>query len=650
MNEWTASLQSEYDRYLFHEGSHYSSYQMLGAHLQTVDGTSGVRFSVWAPRAEFVQVVGDFNHWTGDDHGMERIGESGLWHLFVAGLEEGTVYKYRIGGADGVTRLKCDPYAFWAEVRPNTGSVVYDIRGYDWNDQAWMESKKDYNSYANPLLIYEANLGSWKQKGFEKHYSYRELAEDLVNYAADMGYTHLELMPIVEHPFDGSWGYQATGYFAPTSRYGTPKDFMYFVDCAHARGLGVILDWVPGHFCKDDPGLRWFDGSPTYEYADPLLQESPSWGTANFDLGRPEVRSFLLSNACYWMREYHVDGLRVDAVANMLYLNYDRPMHERRKNKYGGPENLEAVDFLRRLHQVVFDQFDHPLMMAEESTEWPLVSHPTYLGGLGFNYKWNMGWMNDILKYMKLDPVHRKHYHHLLTFSFMYAFSENFVLPLSHDEVVHGKQSLLDKMPGDYWQKFANLRLLFAYMMAHPGKKLLFMGGEYGQFIEWKYRESLDWHLLEYPMHAKMKRYVHTLNHLYRSSPSLWSSEKSDGFAWIDPHDNEQSVVSFLRQTPDGQEFTVIVCSFTPVVRYDYRIGVPALGTYTEVFNSDAEAFGGSGQTHAAELAAEEVPWHSQPYSLQLKLPPLGAVYLQCKTAAGTSDAPQGEDSDNGKG
>ncbi|NLK09053.1 MAG: 1,4-alpha-glucan branching protein GlgB [Firmicutes bacterium] len=626
MSKRNSSPYSDFDRYLFHQGNHFHSYQMLGAHIAVKNGSEGVRFAVWAPHAQSVGVVGDFNEWNEVAHPMERVENSGIWALFIPGLGEGTLYKYAVHANNGIL-LKADPYGFYAEVRPNTASIVYQIQGYQWQDEKWQKTKT--SSYDKPMLIYEVHLGSWRQRALEEFLTYKELAHELIDYVVEMGYTHIELLPVVEHPFDGSWGYQATGYYAVTSRYGTPHDFMYLIDRAHQHGIGVILDWVPGHFCKDDHGLRLFDGTPTYEYADSIKAENHGWGTLNFDLGRPEVQSFLISNACFWLREFHIDGLRVDAVANMLYLDYERKPGQWRPNRYGGRENLEAIDFIRKLNEVVFDEFAHTLMMAEESTDWPLVSRPTYLGGLGFNYKWNMGWMNDVLKYMEMDPIFRHYHHNLLTFSFMYAFSENFVLPLSHDEVVHGKRSLLDKMPGDYWQKFAGLRALLAYMMAHPGKKLVFMGGEFGQFIEWKYRESLDWHLLEYPLHAKLHKYAKTLNHVYLEEASLWEQDFSwDGFEWIDPHDSSQSVVSFIRKGRTPDKFLIVVCNFTPEVRYDYRLGVPVEGTYAEILNTDAEMYGGSGQINNPELYTEDLAWHNQPYSLLLKLPPLAALYL----------------------
>ncbi len=628
MSNWISSPHSEYDQYLFHQGNHCRSYQFLGAHCCQEDGVNGVRFALWAPRAKNVQIVGDFNHWIGDDHNLDCIA-MGIWVIFVPGLQAGTVYKYAVEDHRSKIRLKADPYGFYHQVAPATASIVYDLSGYQWQDKDWQDSKEQYNCYESPMLIYEVHLGSWKQKGEEQYYTYRELADELIDYVIEMGYTHIELLPVVEHPFGGSWGYQATGFFAPTSRYGNPQDFMYFVNLAHQKRIGVILDWVPSHFCKDNHGLRRLDGTCTYEYEDRIKRDNVGWGTSNFDLGRPEVQSFLLSSAYYWLEVYHIDGLRVDAVANMLYLDYGREDGQWQANQYGGRENMEGVEFLKKLNAAIFKEFTKPLIIAEESTSWPLVSKPTYLGGLGFNYKWNMGWMNDILEYMELDAIHRKNHHNLLTFSLMYAFSENFILPLSHDEVVHGKRSLLDKMPGDYWQKFAGLRAFYGYMMAHPGKKLLFMGGEYGQFVEWKYHESLDWHLLEYPMHQKMLEYVKALNYFYLDESCLWELDHDcRGFEWIDPDDTSQSVVSFIRKGKSDQ-FIVVVSNFTSVVRDTYRIGVPLAGAYSPVFNSDSQRFGGSGQENADLLHSEPTPWHKHDHSLVLKIPPLATVYLK---------------------
>ena len=626
--KWVASPYSEYDRYLFHQGTHYESYTFMGGHLVAENGVQGARFAVWAPNAQRVSVVGDFNNWDGRRHPMEKMPQSGIWALFVPGLKEGDLYKYEILTKEGHLLLKADPFAFWAEKKPKTASRLCDLHSYKWDDQDWQQRMAKRNHFQEPMLIYEVHLGSWRRKNGQ-YLTYEELAEELIPYAVEMGYTHLELLPIMEHPFDGSWGYQTMGYYAPTSRYGHPKEFMNFVDRCHQAGLGVILDWVPGHFVRDDPGLRMFDGTPCYEYADPKRAENRGWGTNNFDLGKTEVQSFLISNALFWLDVYHVDGLRVDAVASMLYLDYGKEPGEWNPNSKGGRENLEGLAFLRKLNEVVFARFPGALMMAEESTAWPMVTMPTYLGGLGFNYKWNMGWMNDMLRYMSHDPIYRKYHHNLVTFSFMYAFSENFVLPLSHDEVVHGKRSLLDKMPGDYWQKFANLRALLAYMMAHPGKKLLFMGYEFGQFIEWKFDDSLDWHLLDYPMHKKLWEYNRALNKFYRENPCLWELDHSwDDFEWIDANDSEQSVLSFIRKGKDPQDFLIVVVNFRPVVREHYRVGIPEPGSYVEVFNSDDPKWGGSGQKNSGILRSEEVSWHGRRYSLGLRVPPLGVVFL----------------------
>ncbi|MCL0032596.1 1,4-alpha-glucan branching protein GlgB [Peptococcaceae bacterium] len=622
---------SDYDLYLFHEGTNFHSYNMLGAHLTEQRGIKGVRFAVWAPNAKEVRVVGDFNSWNGKDHCMTKVKSSGIWSIFIPGLKEGDLYKYEIVTRHNEVLLKCDPYGFYAECRPKTASVVFSsLRNYEWNDDKWFERKRLESIYEQPVLIYEVHLGSWRRKSNNEFYSYKELADELIDYVVQMGYTHIEILPLAEHPHDGSWGYQATGYFAVTSRYGNPRDFMYFVDKCHQAGVGVILDWVPGHFCKDAHGLARFDGTALYESDNPLKSENWQWGTANFDFSKPEVHSFLISNALFWFDVYHIDGLRVDAVAQMLYLDFAKKEGEWVPNKYGGRENIDAIDFMKKLNKAVFANYPHSLVIAEESTQWPMVTMPTYLGGLGFNYKWNMGWMNDMLKYMEMDPIFRKHHHNLLTFSFFYAFSENFILPLSHDEVVHGKKSLLDKMPGDYWQKFANLRLLYAYMMAHPGKKLLFMGGEFGQFIEWNWQKSLDWHLLDYEMHSKLHRYVQDLNFFYKRERSLWELDHSwQGFEWIDPHDETQSVVTFMRKAKSVSDFTIVVCNFTPVMRENYRIGVPQKGMYREVFNSDLEIYGGSRQLNDGNLKASDVAWHNQDYSIEITLPPLAAVFIK---------------------
>lgn len=626
----TFTPPTEHDQYLFNEGSHFYSYRMLGAHCCP----KGVCFSVWSPNAREVRLVGDFNNWQGEKHTLQRVGPSGIWSITMPDFQNEELYKYEIYTNRGQILLKSDPFAFYSEIRPGTASRYFDLSGYVWEDSIWQEQKKSAQIYESPLLIYEVHLGSWKRKD-GGYMTYRELAHELVDYVADMGYTHIEILPLAEHPYDGSWGYQATGYFSVTSRYGNPHDFMYFVDRCHQRGIGVILDWVPGHFCKDNHGLRQFDGAYLYESDNWRQSENFQWGTLNFDFGRPEVISFLISNAVFWMDIFHIDGLRVDAVACMLYLDYGKEPGRWVPNKYGGNENLEAVAFMRKLNEVIFEYFPNALMLAEESTQWPLVTGPTYLGGLGYNYKWNMGWMNDMLKYMTIDPVHRKWNHNLLTFSYMYAFSENYILPLSHDEVVHGKCSLINKMPGDYWQKFANLRLLYGYMMAHPGKKLMFMGSEFAQFIEWNFNQSLDWHLLQYEMHNKINYFVKALNYFYLSEKSLWELDhREQGFEWIDPHDFNQSIVTFVRKSKDPKEFILIVCNFTPVIRTDYRIGVPLLQEYREVFNSDNEAFGGTGQLNL-NLKACARSWHNQPFSLEITVPPLSAVYIKPVSTGG---------------
>ena len=623
------SALSAEDLYLFHEGSNFRSYQLLGSHVVHESGSHGVRFSLWAPNAQEVRVVGDFNSWQGDGHVMQRVPNSGIWLLFVPALKSGAIYKYEIHTGSGQRLLKSDPYAVYAQLRPDTASVVYELNGYQWQDEKWQQAQKQ-PAYQSPVLIYEVHLGSWRRGAGNELLTYRELAELLPEYAVHMGYTHIEIMPVAEHPFDGSWGYQATGYYAVTSRYGTPEDFMYFVDKCHEFGLGIIMDWVPGHFCKDDHGLRCFDGTPLYEYASLERGENTGWGTANFDLGRTEVLSFLISNALFWLDVYHIDGIRTDAVSNILYLNYGKEDSTFTPNKYGGNGNLEGAAFLRKLNEVVFQHHPNVLMMAEESTSWPMVSWPTHAGGLGFNFKWNMGWMNDMLRYMALDTVHRKWQHHLLTFSFMYAFSENFVLPLSHDEVVHGKKSMLNKMPGDYWQKFANLRAFYGYWMAHPGKKLLFMGGEFGQFIEWQESESLDWHILKHDKHSKLQGYCRGLNKFYQQEPALWQVDENwHGFEWIDCSDYTQSIICFMRKSAKSDEKLIVVCNFTPEVHQTYRIGVPELGIYQEAFNSDWEQFGGSGQVNGGQLLAENVSWQNRPYSLVLKIPPLATIYLK---------------------
>lgn len=626
----TASL-ADYDLYLFHQGTNYHAQEMLGGHYVFQDGRRGVRFAVWAPDARTVSVVGDFNGWDTRANPLERLPDGEVWSAFLPDLPPDTIYKYAVEPPwGGPYILKADPYGFFAQQKPETASLTYDFPDYAWGDSDWQEVCQKGDSYENPMLIYEVHLGSWRRTLEGSYLSYRDLAEQLVAYARDMNYTHLEFMPLCEHPYDGSWGYQATGYFAVTSRYGRPEDFKYLVDRAHQAGLGVIMDWVPGHFCNNDEGLRRFDGPNLYESDNPQRAENRQWGTTNFDYGRTEVQSFLISNALFWLEEYHIDGLRIDAVANMLYLNYGREEGEWQPNRYGDTGNLEAMEFLKKLNMAVFKYHPGALMIAEESTSWPLISKPVHVGGMGFNYKWNMGWMNDALQYMSLDPIYRKWHQDKLTFSLMYAFSENFILPLSHDEAVHGKCSLLSKMPGDYWQKFAGLRAFFAYWMAHPGKKLLFMGGEFGQFIEWNFDDSLDWHLIEqYDKHREMLAFSRALNRFYRENPPFWEVDFDwTGFEWIDCRDADNSVLTFVRKAKNG-DFVVAVCSFTPEVRHGYRIGVPLPGVYREVFNSDRAAFGGSDVKNEGPLYAESTPWHERGQSLVLTLPPLGVIYLR---------------------
>lgn len=627
-------MHSEFELYLFHQGTNYFSHKMLGAHPTVHEGKEGIRFSLWAPNGKEVRVVGSFNDWQGDRTPMSRVGQSGVWSTFVPQAREGDLYKFEIITQSGERQLKSDPFAFYSEQRPKTASIVYPLEGFEWQDHQWQQGKTQ--SFEKPVLIYEVHLGSWKRKSNGDFLTYRELADQLVDYVAQMGYTHIEILPIAEHPFDGSWGYQITGYFSTTSRFGTPKDFMYFVDQCHQRGLGVILDWVPGHFCRDAHGLWNFDGTPQYEYNDPERANNRGWGTLNFDLGKPEVMSFLISNAIYWLEVFHLDGLRVDAVASILYLDYGKKKGEWISNKYGGRENLEGVEFLKRLNAAVFKYFPNTLMIAEESTTWPLVTMPIDKGGLGFNFKWNMGWMNDTLKYMTLDPIHKNHHHNKLTFSLTYAFSENFVLPLSHDEVVHGKKSLLDKMPGDYWQKFANLRGYYAYMMGHPGKKLLFMGGEFGQFIEWNHEKELDWSLLNFDMHAKLKRYVEDLNRFYRSEGAFWKQDQSwEGFRWVDPDNHEQSMLAFARLGSNCGEVIIVVINFTPIVYHQYRLGVPKQGKYIEALNSDHTKYGGSGLINHNEIMTGQMPWQNCNYSIELTIPPLGALFLKYQDGSG---------------
>ena len=626
-------ILTDYDLHLLNEGTHWDCYNKLGAQLRTIDGVEGVNFAVWAPNATSVSVVGDFNVWDGRRHPMRKHIPSGFWELFVPGLSEGTLYKYRIRNNDRVFD-KTDPMAFAAEIPPRTAGMVVDLNRQHWHDGEWMAARQEKDWLHSPLSVYEVHLGSWKRPGDDptRWLSYRELAHQLVEYVKEMGYTHIELLPVSEHPFSGSWGYQTVGYFAATSRFGSPHDFMYFVDLCHQNDIGVILDWVPGHFPRDDHGLRLFDGSALYEHSDPRQGEHQEWGTHVFNYGRHEVRNFLVSNALFWFDKYHIDGIRVDAVASMLYLDYSREEGEWIPNEFGGRENLAAIGFIKQLNEQSHLQHPGILTIAEESTAWPGVSQPTYLGGLGFSLKWNMGWMNDTLSYMQHEPIHRKYHHDELTFSLIYAFHENFVLPLSHDEVVHGKGSMLDKMPGDLWQKFANLRLLYSYMWTHPGKKLLFMGGDIGQWNEWDYDTSLQWDLMQWESHQGLQKCVADLNRLYKNETALHELDfDGGGFEWIDCHDHEDSTLAYLRRGKDPQDFALVCSNFTPVPRENYRIGVPDLGWYDEIFNSDSAYYTGSNLGNYPGVAADDYSSHGRPASLLLTLPPLATVVFKPK-------------------
>lgn len=626
------SLLTDFDLYLLGEGRHFDSYRKLGAHPRQVAGVDGVNFAVWAPNAARVSVVGDFNQWDDRQHGMRSRGDSGVWELFIPDLKPGQIYKYKIRTPWGENLEKSDPYGFAAELPPQTASVIADIDSYQWNDQQWLQQRKSVNSLERPISIYEVHLGSWRQDGDRTNgwLNYRTLAHELVEYCLKQGYTHLELLPVSEHPYTGSWGYQTVGYFAATSRYGSPEDLMYFVDHCHQNGIGVILDWVPAHFPRDAHGLRRFDGTALYEHEDPRQGEHPDWGTLIFNYGRNEIRNFLISNALFWLDHYHIDGLRVDAVASMLYLDYSRESGEWVPNRYGGRENLEAIDFLQQFNEVTHQRFPGVLTIAEESTAWGGVSRPTYDGGLGFSIKWNMGWMNDTLRFLRHDPIHRSHHHNELTFSLVYAFTENFALPLSHDEVVHGKRSLLDQMPGDMWQKFANLRLLYSYMWTHPGKKLLFMGCDIGQWTEWNHEESVPWDLLEYDTHRGIQTLVADLNKLYRQERALYETDfEGCGFEWVDCHNAADSVLSYMRKSKDGQEHLLVCCNLTPVVRDNYYLGVPRGGTYREVFNSDSMYYGGSNVGNGPAVHAEHLSHHGRSHRLKLSLPPLAVVVLK---------------------
>lgn len=618
---------ADFDLYLYGEGKHWHVYRVLGAHAHTVDGISGVLFATWAPNAERVSVVGTFNDWDGRAHPMRVRGGSGVWELFIPGIAVGTLYKFEIRNRHtGAILLKIDPYGQRFELRPDTASIIVSEKPYRWTDADWLTRRQQHDWLHQPLSIYEVHPGSWQQDEEGHFLNYRELAHRLVEYTLAHGFTHIELLPITEHPLDASWGYQTTGYFAPTSRFGTPDDFRYFVDYCHAHGLGVLLDWVPAHFPRDAHGLAQFDGTALYEHADPRLGEHRDWGTLIYNYGRNEVRNFLVASAIFWLEEFHIDGLRVDAVASMLYLDYSRQPGDWIPNKYGGNENLEAIAFLRELNTVTHQQFPNILIMAEESTAWPQVTRPTWTGGLGFSMKWNMGWMHDTLVYMSKDPVHRQYHHDQLTFGLLYAFTENFILPFSHDEVVHGKQSMLYKMPGDEWQRFANLRLLYTLMFTYPGKKLLFMGCEFGQGVEWNHARALEWHLLKYPFHQGLSHLVGDLNRLYRANPALYALDFDHlGFEWIDCHDWSKSVLIYLRRSQD--QYLIMIFNFTPIVRHDYRIGVPEAGTYRELFNSDSTYYGGSNVGNGIrETDARE--WMGRPWSISLTLPPLAGIVL----------------------
>jgi 1,4-alpha-glucan branching enzyme len=626
------SLLSADDLHLFNEGSHYRAFRQLGSHLVKVGKEAGAAFSVWAPNAREVSVIGNFNDWNTTSHPLRPRGDSGIWDGFIPGVTQGSLYKYHIlSRHHGHVVDKTDPYAVYTEKPPRTASVVWDL-DYTWNDQQWMERRKQKNSLQAPISIYEVHLGSWMRVPEEHNrpLSYRELAPRLADYVQRMYFTHVEFLPVMEHPYYASWGYQTTGYFAPSARYGTPQDFMYLVDYLHQRGIGVILDWVPSHFPSDEHGLAYFDGTHLYEHADSRMGFHPDWKTHIFNYGRNEVRSFLMSSAMFWLDYYHADGLRVDAVASMLYLDYSRKQGEWIPNKFGGRENLEAIEFLRRFNQEVYKEHPDVQTYAEESTSWPMVSRPVHLGGLGFGFKWDMGWMHDTLAYFHEDPIHRKYHHNLLTFRMIYSYHENFVLPLSHDEVVHGKGSLIGKMPGDEWQKFANLRLLFGYMFAQPGKKLLFMGGEFGQVREWAHDCSLEWDVLQYPVHSGLRNWMEQLNRVYRAEVALHELDTNPaGFEWIDCNDNLTSVISLLRSSKTPNDVILVVCNFTPIPRVGYRVGVPRGGYWREILNSDAKEYAGSGMGNMGGAQAVEDQVHGRPFSLTLTLPPLSALFLK---------------------
>ncbi|OGS20018.1 MAG: 1,4-alpha-glucan branching enzyme [Elusimicrobia bacterium RIFOXYA2_FULL_39_19] len=627
------SLFTENDIYLFREGTHYRLYKKLGSHIIEHEGRQGVCFAVWAPNAKSVTVMGNFNGWNADSHPLSiRWDNSGIWEGFIPEIGNGTLYKYRIVSShNNYTVDKRDPFAFNSEMPPQTASIVWDMK-YNWADADWMKTRHKNNSANSPMSIYEMHLGSWRRKPEEENrpLNYRETAQYITEYAGDMGFTHIELLPVMEHPFYGSWGYQTTGYFAPTSRYGTPQDMMFLIDCLHKKGIGVILDWVPSHFPSDEHGLAYFDGTHLFEHADPRKGFHPDWKTYIFNYGRNETRSFLISSALFWLDMYHADGIRVDAVASMIYLDYSREEGEWLPNEFGGRENIEAINFLKTLNTQVYANYPDTQMLAEESTAWPMVSRPVYLGGLGFGMKWNMGWMHDTLNYFAKDPVYRKHHHNQLTFSMLYAFNENFLLPLSHDEVVHGKGSLMNKMPGDYWQKFANLRLFLGYMFTHPGKKLLFMGAELGQWSEWNHESSLDWNLLSFPIHRQLQCWVRDINNFYKEAPALYETDFDNrGFEWIDCCDSNNSVLIFIRKGKTAESTVLVVCNFTPVIRENYRVGVPFEGYWKEILNSDALEYGGSGAGNLGGLDSQQYGCHGRPFSVLLTLPPLGILIFK---------------------
>lgn len=623
---------TEFDLHLFNEGNHHKIYEKLGAHPIVQNGHKGTHFAVWAPSAKSVSVVCNYNYWDGRSHPMKLIAASGVWAVFIPDIGPGEMYKYEIHAMNGDVFLKSDPYAFYSELRPNTASIVYDLQGYEWNDELWIKNRDCSCSFNKPVSIYEVHLGSWarSEDGFNNFISYREYAERLVAYVVDMNYTHIELLPISEHPLDDSWGYQVTGYYSVTSRFGRPEDFMYLVDECHRHDIGVIIDWVPAHFPKDSHGLAKFDGTALYEHKDPRQGEHPDWGTLIFNYNRHEVKNFLISNAVFWFEHFHIDGIRVDAVASMLYLDYNKKKGEWIPNKYGGNQNIGAVDFLKQLNSAVYKYFPGIMMIAEESTSWPMITKPPYNGGLGFTYKWNMGWMNDYLRYVSMDPIYRKYHHNYITFSIMYAMNENYLQVLSHDEVVHGKLSMIGKMPGDYWQKFAGLRVTYGYMYGHPGKKLLFMGNDFGQFIEWNFKQGLDWHLLGYEMHNKLKDFVRDLNKLYTSEKAMYEIDFSyDGFEWIDCNDSDHSMVSFIRKGCSPEDILVFICNFTPVVHNNYQLGVPYHAYYRELLNSDSVIYGGSNVGNLGGVYSVEKEHMLKPYSITIQIPALAMVVFK---------------------